>query len=294
MTLNGGLWIMRAIWSGSINFGLINIPVKLYSASEEHPISFDLLHKDDLSPIRYAKICKEEEKEIPYKDIVKGYEFRQGEYIVVTEEDLKSFDEQKVKAIEIKQFVILNEIDFIFYERPYYLEPAKGADKAYALLRETLRSSKKGAIVRFVIRNKEHLGVLKEYKNVIVLDQMRFFEELKATKGLNLPTDNLISKKELEMSLKLVEQLTEKFKPEEYRDEYTQQLKEMIESKLKSNKKVPHKREAIKKSSKIHDITALLEASLKANKTKKSSPKTAKKEKGKHVTQAISKKAKAR
>lgn len=268
---------MRAIWTGSISFGLINIPVRLYSASEEHPITFDLLHKTDLSPIRYAKICKEEEKEIPYPDIVKGYEYQQGQYVVIEDEDLKRIHEERIKTIEIKQFAQLSEIDCVFFERPYYLEPGKGADKPYALLRETLRSSKKAAIVKFVIRNKEHLGILKEYKNLIVLDQMRFAEEMRNTEELHLPSKDLINKKEMDMSLKLVDQLTEKFNPDEYRDEYTELLKEAIEAKVKSHGKlVPSKKTPIKKSTKIHDITALLEASLKANKpTRKPVKKTA-------------------
>jgi DNA end-binding protein Ku len=263
---------MRAIWTGSISFGLINIPVRLYSASEEHPITFDLLHRTDLSPIRYARICKEEEKEVPYKDIVKGYEYQQGQYVVVDEEELKGADEEKTKTIEIKQFAHLAEIECVFFERPYYLEPGKGADKAYALLRETLKMSQKAAIVKFVIKNKEHLGVLKEYHNVIVLDQMRFAEEMRNTDDLKVPSSNLITKKEMDMSLKLVEQLTETFNPEQYRDEYTEKLKETIKAKVKSQEKPSKKKMPVKKSSKIHDITALLEASLKAHKPAKHEP----------------------
>lgn len=262
---------MRAIWTGSINFGLINIPVRLYSASEEHPLSFDFLHKTDLSPIRYARICKNEEKEVPYKDIVKGYEYQKDQYVVVDDEELKRANEQKVKTIEIKQFAQLSEIDFVFFERPYYLEPGKGAEKAYALLRETLRISKKTAVVKFVIRNKEHLGILKEYQNVIVLDQMRFSEEMRSTESLKLPAKDIITKKEIDMALKLVDQLTEKFNSQQYHDEYTQLLKETIEAKVRSGKKpLSRKQQHIKESAKIHDITALLEASLKANKSTKS------------------------
>ena len=267
---------MRAIWTGSISFGLINIPVRLYSATEEHPITFDLLHKTDLSPIRYARICKEEEKEVPYKDIVKGYEYQKGEYVVVEEEDFKKADEQKVKTIEIKQFTDISEIDFVYYERPYYLEPGKGADKAYALLRETLKASKKGAIVKFVFKNKEHLGVLKEYQNSIILNQMRFYEELRDINELKLPSKELISKKEMDMSLKLVSQLTEKFYPDHFHDEYTDSLRERIENKIKHHGKIPaRKTAATHKPSKIHDITALLEASLKEAKAPKKTSKKA-------------------
>ena len=256
---------MKAIWTGHVSFGLINIPVRLFSACEEHPITFDLLHKTDLSPIRYAKICKEEDKEITYTDLVKGYEYQEGQYIVIDENDLKI--PERVKSIEIKQFARLEEVDFIFFERPYYLEPGKGGEKAYALLRETLRISKKVAIVKFIIRNKEHLGLLKEYQNIIILDQMRFPEEMRNSDELKLPSEDLITKTEMDMSLKLVNQLTKKFNPKNYRDEYTEQLKELIEAKLR--KKPLPKKTIIKKSSKIHDITALLEASLKSTKVSK-------------------------
>lgn len=264
---------MRSIWSGSISFGLINIPVRLYSATEEHPISFDLLHKTDLSPIRYARICKDEEKEVPYKDIVKGYEYQKGQYVIVDEEDFKRADEHKVKTIEIIHFTNIEEIDFVYFERPYYLEPSKGADKAYVLLRETLKVSKKGAIVKFVFRNKEHLGVLKEYQNSIVLDQMRFFEEMRDVTELKLPSKDLITKKEMDMSLKLVSQLTEKFHPDRFHDEYTDQLRETIEAKVRDHEKQPRSKAPPHRSTKIHDITALLEASLKEAKAPKKTSK---------------------
>ena len=159
---------MRSIWSGALSFGLINIPVRLYSGTEEHALSFDLLHKKDLSPIRYARICKEDGKEIPYQDIVKGYEYQKGEYVVVTEEDFKAVDMEKTNAIEIVQFTPKSEIDAIFYEKPYFLEPGKGADKPYALLRETLQRSKKVGVVKFVFRNREHLGIIEPYGNAII------------------------------------------------------------------------------------------------------------------------------
>jgi DNA end-binding protein Ku len=260
--------MMRAIWTGSISFGLINIPVRLYSAMEEHPITFDLLHKPDLSPIRYARICKEEEKEVPYSEIVKGYEYQDGEYVVVDEEDFKRADEQKFKTIEIQQFTDLDDIEFIYFAKPYYLEPGKGADKAYALLRESMKLSKKVAIVKFVFKNKEHLGVLNEYHNAIILNQMHFYEELRDMHDLKLPPNSLINKNEIDMSLKLIQQLTDKFHPDRFHDEYTDELKGLIEEKVKNQGKAPRKKTS-QKPAKIHDITALLEASLKEAKAPK-------------------------
>src|SRR5262249_10175282 len=140
---------MRALWSGSLSFGLINIPVRIYSATEARALDFDMLHKKDLSPIRFARICKAEEKEVPWQEIVKGYEYQEGEYVVLDEEDFKRASVKKTKTIEIIDFVEEIEIDPVYYEKPYYLEPGKGADKAYVLLRESLKKSKKVAIARF-------------------------------------------------------------------------------------------------------------------------------------------------
>jgi|EndMetStandDraft_9_1072997.scaffolds.fasta_scaffold102845_1 DNA end-binding protein Ku len=259
---------MRSIWSGALSFGLINIPVRLYSGTEEHALSFDLLHKKDLSPIRYARICKEDGKEIPYQDIVKGYEYQKGEYVVVTEEDFKAVDMEKTNAIEIVQFTPKSEIDAIFYEKPYFLEPGKGADKPYALLRETLQRSKKVGVVKFVFRNREHLGIIEPYGNAIILNQMRFATEIRDIEELKLPKEGQISKKEVDMALKLVDQLTEKFKPEAFHDEYTEKLQKVIDAKVKGiplrKKKTP-----AAKPSKVHDIMSLLKQSLEEPKNSK-------------------------
>lgn len=265
---------MRSIWSGSISFGLINIPIRLYSAVEEHAISFDLLHKKDLSPIRYAKICKAEEKEVPYSEVVKGYEYQKGEYVVVEDEIFKNAS-KKTEIIEIVQFAKKEEIDSIFFEKPYFLEPGKGADKSYALLRETLQNSGKVAVVKFVFRNKEHIGILKPYLNSIILNQMRYVSEIRSIDDLKLPKGEKINKKEIDMALKLVNQLTEKFKPDAYKDEYTHELQEAIEAKVKGIK--PSKKGAAPKPSKVHDIMSLLKASLEESKTPKKPSKKTKK-----------------
>lgn len=255
------------MWSGSISFGLINIPVRLYSGSAEHPINFDMLHKTDLSPIRFARICLEDGKEIPYKDIVKGYEYQKGEYVVIGQEDFKAISKTKTDTIEILQFAKEEEVDPILFEKPYFLEPAKGGNKAYALLLETLNRTKKVAVVKFVFRNKEHLGILRPYEGAIILNQMRFISEIRDIKELKLPEET-VSKKDLEMSIKLVDQLTTKFDPDEYQDEYTKELQQVIEDKVKGIK--PQKKGGVaKKVSKVHDITALLQASLEEAKRPK-------------------------
>lgn len=268
---------MRSIWSGAVSFGLINVPVKLYSATEEHAISFDLLHKKDHSPIRYARICKADGKEVPYAEIVKGYEYEKGEYVVVEEEIFKQIDRKKTSTIEIVHFAKKEEIDSIYYERPYYLEPAKGADKSFALLRTVMAQSGKVGIVKYVFRNKEHIGVIKPHLKGIILDQMRYLSEIRDMESLKLPEDDLVTKKEIEMAIKLVEQLTEKFRPEMYKDEYTEELKQAIEEKLKGGK--PRVKGTVSHPSKVHDIMSLLKASLEKPKAKSKKPRQPKKAK---------------
>lgn len=258
---------MRSIWTGYISFGLINIPIRLYSGTQEHVVSFDLLHKKDLSPIRYAKICKAEEKEIPYEDVVKGYEYEKGEYVVLDKKDFERADIKKTSTIEIVQFAKQEDIDPIYYDKPYFLEPDKGAEKSYALLREALDESKKVGVVKYVLKNREHVGVLKPYKNMIILDQLRYKNEVRSFEDLKLPKEGNLNKKELGMALKLVDQLTEKFRIEDFKDEYTSELKAIINAKLKG--KLPKKKGAAPKASKIIDMMSLLKASLEKPKLKR-------------------------
>lgn len=260
---------MRSMWSGSITFGLINVPVKLYSGSEEHALSFDLLHKKDLSPIRYARICKAEEKEVPYKDIVKGYEYEKGEYVVIDTAEFKKAEQEKSNSIEIALFTDQDEIDPIYYDKPYFLEPDKGAEKTYALLRDALRASGKVGVVKYVFRNKGHIGILKPYENALILIQMRYASEIRSLDDLKLPKEKQVNKKELDMALKLVDQLSEKFKPEAFKDEYTKELKKEIDAKIKG-KPLKKKGGAAPKPSKIHDIMGLLKESLEKEKPAKS------------------------
>lgn len=157
------------MWSGSINFGLINIPVKLYPATQEKNIDFDYLHKKDLSPVRYAKVCEKEEKEISYKDLVRGFEYREGDYIVITDEDIDAAAPEQNKSIQILSFAKEADIDTQYFETPYYLEPEKGASKAYFLLLEALSATQSVAISSFILRTRETLAVLKPHKNMLLL-----------------------------------------------------------------------------------------------------------------------------
>jgi DNA end-binding protein Ku len=259
---------MRAIWTGALSFGLINIPVRLYSATAtEDKLEFDMLHKTDLSPIRYARICRADGKEIPYEDIVKGYEYRKGDYVVLTDEDFKSAAPRKTKTIDIMEFTKESDIDTIYYEKPYFLEPDKGAEKAYTLLREALKKSKKVGVASFVMRNKEHMAVIKPYGKVILLDQLRFKDEIRDPKDIKVPEVAKAARtKEIDMALSLIDHLTEPFKPEKYKDTYKSELEKVIKAKSKGKKY--KSKEKPPEDTEVFDLVAMLKDSLKKEKTR--------------------------
>lgn len=259
---------MRALWTGALSFGLINIPMKLYSATREHEgISFDMLHKKDLSPIRYARICKSDGQEVPYEDIVKGYQYQKGDYVVLSEEDFKRADVKKAKSIDIVDFVDESEIDPMYYDKPYYLEPGKGADKAYVLLRESLKKSKKVGIARYVFHNRGHIGILKPHNQVIVLNQLRYESEINKPSQLHIPESAKMTKQEVTVALKLIDQLTSHFQPEEYHDTYTEELKEIIAEKAKGKKPRAVKAKEPKVTD-VKDIMRMLKESLETHQRK--------------------------
>lgn len=265
---------MRSLWKGSISFGLINIPVSLYTATQEKELKFTLLHKKDLSQIRYARMCKKEEKEVPYEDIVKAYE-ENGQYIVISDEDFEKAAPEKTRTIEILTFIDENEIDSIYFERPYYLKAEKQGVKAYTLLLQALKKSGKVAIAKYVFKNHEHIGAIIPYEDVLVLDQMRFHDQIIEASKVESPSAK-VEHREIEMAIALIEQLTGKFKPESYHDTYVKELEQIIKKKGKGVKITPKGKEP--KPSKVYDIMTLLKASIeqksKPSKTKeKAAPK---------------------
>lgn len=265
---------MREIWKGSISFGLVNIPVKAYTASKEKEISFTLLHKKDLSEIRYARICKTEDKEVPWKEIVKGYEYEKGNFVVLEDEDFEKALTKKTKAIEILSFIEQDEVDPSYYVKPYFLEPDKSAENAYSLLREALKKSNKVGLAKYVIRNREHLAVVRIHENVLILNEIRYQNELVSSKELKIPPVAKTSGKEVEMAVQLIEQLTAPFKPQKYKDTFTEEVKQIIDKKSKG--RPVHPKKEAPQSGKIHDIMTLLRTSLEKNKKlRKNSRKTA-------------------
>lgn len=254
---------MRPIWNGSISFGLVNIPVRLYSGSNARQgIDLDMLHKDDHAPIRFARICRKDGEEIAWNDIVKGYEYRNGDYVVLTKKELEEIDAKRTQTIDVQQFVDEKDIDIRFFEKPYYLEVVKGGEKAYALLRSALEKSGKLALAKFVLHEREHIAVIKPVGRALVLEQMRFMSDLREPGELYLPTDKDVSEKEVEMALKLVKQETKPFIAEDFKDTYTDELEELIKDKTKGKKPSKTKLKAPKETA-AEDLMSALKASLR-------------------------------
>ncbi|HET9850784.1 MAG TPA: Ku protein [Candidatus Saccharimonadales bacterium] len=255
---------MRAIWTGSIGFGLVNIPVKMYSGSESRAgLDLHMLHKADSSPIRYARICRRDGKEIPYDEIVKGYEYQDGDYITLSSEDFKKADARKTKTLEIRQFADESEIDSRYYDKPYYLEPGRGAEQAYRLLHEALKKSGKVALVKYAMRARDNMGAVKPIGHALVLNQMRFPADVRRPTDLNLP-DSEVGEAELKMALALIDQLTKPFIAEDWHDTYTEELEEIIEQKAKGHEPKTHGSEP--RPTKVKDLMSTLKASLESQK----------------------------
>jgi DNA end-binding protein Ku len=256
---------MRSIWTGSISFGLINIPIKIFSAVQESSLDLDMLDSTDHSNIKFKRVNENTGKEVAYENIVKGYKM-DGGYVVLEDEDFEAADAVKTKMIEIINFVDEQEIDSLYYEQPYYLEPEESAMTAYALLRDALQLSGKVGVTTFVLRNKEGLAILKPYKNVIVLNRIRFSQEIREPSELKLPPVSKNKTKEMDMANKLVAQLTEKFNIEKYKDTYTAKLLKIIKEKSKGKKITVPKMKVVYKQS--DNLMEMLKASLGTKKRK--------------------------
>jgi len=254
----------RSIWSGAISFGLVNIPVKLQSAVQDDNIDFDMLSKDDLAPIHYARIDSKTGEEIPYKDIVKGYQYAKGKYIVVTDEDFEKARPDIAKTIDIVQFVKEDEVDPIYYEKPYYIVPAKGAEKSYKLLLKALDETKTVGLAEFMLRNRAHICVLKNHEGVLLLNQLRYHEEVRDLPDVKTASER-ITPKEIQLATKLITQLTETFNPAAFKDTYIAELKKVI--KAKAAGKDIHIAEPKKMPADVRDLMEVLKESL--NKGKK-------------------------
>ena len=259
---------MRPIWNGAISFGLVNIPIGVYSATHSERITFNFLHKEDLGRIHNVRVCDVCGKQVPYEDLVRGYEYEKGEYVALEEEDFDKIAIESSKTINVMEFVDQDEIDPMFFDTPYYLAPGKNADHVYALFREALKESGKVGIAKVAFREREHLAAVKAHDNALMLDTMFFADEIAKPSELDLPRTAKISEKERKLAEKLIEEMSGKFKPEKYEDTYREALLEMIEAKVKG-KHGKTKRVASKKATtNVVDIMSKLKASLKASGTR--------------------------
>jgi DNA end-binding protein Ku len=256
----------RAIWKGSISFGLVNIPVGLYSAETRDDISFKLLDKKTMSPIHYKRVSEESGKEVPWDETVRGYEFSSGKYVVMSDEDLKRAAPESTQTIDIVDFVDLDDISPLYFDKPYYLGPDKKGSKAYALLRETLRRTKKVGIAKVVIRTRQYLAAVVARGDVLTLELMRYAHELRDPSEVDVPhSKEGVSQREIDMAERLVEGMVSAWDPEKYKDTYRQELMKTIEKRVEagqlesSPEPAPKPKEA---RSNVVDLMALLKQSV--------------------------------
>lgn len=260
----------RAIWKGAISFGLVNIPIGLYSTEIKKGLNFSLLDRRDLAPVGYQRINKETGKEVAWEEIVKGYEYEDGEFVVLSDEDFRRANVEATQTIDIIDFVDAAQIASIYFDQPYYLAPGRKGEKGYALLRETLRQTGKAGIAKVVIRTRQHAAALIPYGNMLVLNLLRFADELRDPAELELPGQDLaalgVSKRELEMAERLVEGMQDNFQPDKYHDEYRDDLLALIDKKIKSGNTEtitePAPAEPTRDKAEVIDLMALLKRSL--------------------------------
>jgi len=263
----------RAIWKGSISFGLVNIPIAVYPATRREELKFRLLRKSDLSPVNYKRVAEKDGKEVPWDQIVKGYEYEKGKYVVLKEEDFERVDLEATQTVDIQDFVDQEEIDPMYFYKPYYLEPQKGGDKAYALLRGALKDSKKVGIAKVVIKTRQYLaGVKPEEDGALLLELMHFADELADPDKLHLPKKTDVGKREMTMAKSLIDSMSSKWDPEKYKDDYKQALMEVIEEKVEAGgKEIEEKPRQAPKPTKVIDLVSVLQKSLDQTGTRKKS-----------------------
>jgi DNA end-binding protein Ku len=292
----------RAIWSGTISFGLLNVPVRMFSAVARRSIGLREIRESDSARIKHRRFAEGTEEEVPYESIIKAYELSPGQYVPLSKDEMAALAPEKTRAIDVQDFVDIEEIDPMYFDSPYYLGPADGAEKAYSLLAAAMEHSGKAAVARFVFRNKEHLSAIRANDGVLTLTTMRFHDEVVPPSDLDdaLPDKKpKVAKREQEMAEQLIDSLSTEFKPGDYKDEYREQLLALIEQKAEGKEIVAPETEA-PKATKAPDLMAALEESIAAVKEKggqkpaKAKPKAAKKSKAKAKSKSSSRsKAKA-
>ena len=281
----------RSMWKGSIAFGLVNIPVELYSAVRDHRPKFRLLHAKDEEPVRYERVCQKEGKPVAWEDLVKGYEYSKGQFVVLTKDDFKTAAVEKTKTIDILDFVDPAEVDERYFETPYYLQAGKGADRAYALLREAIRDSGKIGIAKIILRDAQHLAAVEAIGDALVLTMMRFADELADLGDFSFPKKGEIRAAELKMARQLIDNLVSKWDPDKYTDEYKENLMRVINAKMKGRKPRLIDEDRTPKQGEVVDLMARLRASLEGTKAAGGQPRA--QSRGSSKTAAASKGRKA-
>lgn len=253
---------MRSMWKGAISFGLVNIPVKLYTATEHQDIRFRYLHNQCLAPIRYEKKCEHCNQEVQQADLVRGYEYAKGQFVIINQDDLDNLAVKTTKTIDIIDFVDQREIDPIYYDKTYFLEAEETGGKAYQLLKKAMLETNKIAIAKVVIRTKQVLAIIRVYQDALAMGTIFYPAEIRSHLGLATGSNSQIAAKELNMAISLIESLSVPFEPEKYTDDYRQSVLDLIEQKISGNQTVVPVADV--QPAKVVDLMEALEASLKA------------------------------
>lgn len=274
---------MRSIWNGAISFGLVNIPISLYSAEDTNELKFNYIDSRDENKVKYKRVNEVTGEEVPWENIVKAFEFEDGNYVVMTDDDFVKADPVASKTVDIETFINREELSLLYLEKPYYMAPTKGGEKPYVLLRDALKKADKVAIARVVIRTKEHLAVIYTNEDGLVLNLIRFHEDIRSMAQLNLPQSVKITDKEMDLAQSLIEGMTEVWKPEAYKDQFTEAIMKRIEAKSKKKGKnideEEPETETSASSGKVVDIMDLLKRSVEANSKKSDDKQEPKKKK---------------
>lgn len=253
---------MRTLWKGSISFGLVSIPVSLYPATHREELRFRMLRKSDLSPINYKRVAEADGREVPWDQIVKGYEYEKGKYVIIKDEDFARVDVEATQTVDIINFVKLADVDPLLFYKPYYLEVGKGGDKAYVLLRDSLVKTKKIALAKVVIRARQHLAAVKPQKDGLMLELMHFPDELIDISEFKDPAERKVGAPEMRMAEQLIESMSTPWKPGDYKDDYHDALEKLIEEKIEHGDEETPKPHRKKRPSNVIDLAAVLKQSI--------------------------------
>lgn len=271
---------MQTVWKGAISFGLLNVPVKMGAATQRENVSFRQLHKECNTPINQKRFCSTCGKEVPYEEIVKGYEYEPGKFVLITDEELDSLPVKSAKYIDIVDFIELIEVDPIYFDKTYYLWPEKGGEKPYLILRDAMRETGKAAVAKVTLRNKEHLCIIRLVADTLAVCMMFFSDEIRSSAELGISELSgkvQVRPEEMEMAVKLVDNLTDKFEPEKYHDAYREELLNLIRAKVAGQDVVQSKEAVLEPAGNVVDLMERLRRSVEATKKHETPPKKTKK-----------------